>query len=91
MLAIGFEKFGSEEQLVADPIKHLFDVYVKINAAIKEDESINDLARAYFKRMEDGIFLSLSLAIFYKIIYLDYLNYIFYFFLLPRLSLTLWL
>jgi len=55
LLAIGFEKFGSEESLLADPIKHLFDVYVKINEeAEKEGSTIHDDARAYFKRMEDG-------------------------------------
>lgn len=31
LLAVGFEKYGSEEELEKDPIKHLFDVYVKIN------------------------------------------------------------
>ncbi|KAJ1739274.1 arginyl-tRNA synthetase [Coemansia sp. RSA 1821] len=54
LLAIGFERFGSEEQLVADPIKHLYDVYVKINKAAEEDPTIHDAARTYFKKMEDG-------------------------------------
>ena len=31
LLAVGFEKYGSESELENDPIKHLFDVYVKIN------------------------------------------------------------
>lgn len=31
ILAIGFQKHGSEELLKKDAIKHLFDVYVKIN------------------------------------------------------------
>ncbi|KAJ2643957.1 arginyl-tRNA synthetase [Coemansia sp. RSA 1694] len=54
LLAVGFERFGSEEKLVADPIAHLFEVYVAINNAAKEDDNLNDEARAYFKRMEDG-------------------------------------
>ncbi|KAG0228560.1 hypothetical protein BGW41_003376 [Actinomortierella wolfii] len=54
LLAVGYNRFGSEEKLAEDPIKHLFDVYVKINALAKEDESIHDEARAYFKKMEDG-------------------------------------
>lgn len=61
MLAIGFEKYGSEEALEKEPIKHLFDVYVKISADAAADENINEQARAYFKRMEDGITLSCSL------------------------------
>ncbi|KAJ2452931.1 arginyl-tRNA synthetase [Coemansia sp. RSA 2336] len=54
LLAIGFERFGSEEQLKADPIKHLYEVYVQINKAAEDDPTIHDAARAYFKQMEDG-------------------------------------
>ena len=54
ILAVGFEKFGSEEKLKEDPIKHLFEVYVKINDEAKNDPTIQDQARTYFKRMEDG-------------------------------------
>ena len=31
LLAVGYEKYGSEEELQKDAIRHLFDVYVKIN------------------------------------------------------------
>lgn len=54
LLAIGFSRFGSEEKLVNDPIGHLFEVYVAVSAAAKEDLSIDEEAREYFKRMEDG-------------------------------------
>jgi arginyl-tRNA synthetase len=54
LLAVGFEKYGSEQELINDPIKHLFDVYVSINKDAEADESIHDQARLYFKRMEDG-------------------------------------
>lgn len=40
LLALAFEKYGNEGALKADPINHLFDVYVKINkdlAAEKEE------------------------------------------------------
>ena len=56
MLAIGFEKHGSKAELEASPIRHLFEVYVKINAEAEADPTIHDAARAYFKRMEDGKF-----------------------------------
>lgn len=52
LLAIGFKRFGNEEALLEDPIKHLFDVYVRINAEMKNDPSIDDEAREYFCRME---------------------------------------
>ncbi|CCD23837.1 arginine--tRNA ligase MSR1 NDAI_0C01760 [Naumovozyma dairenensis CBS 421] len=61
LLAIGFERYGSEEALAKDPIHHLFEVYVRINKDIEEEgdslpleESTNGKAREYFKRMEDG-------------------------------------
>ena len=31
MIVTGYEKYGSQEELEKDAIKHLFDVYVKIN------------------------------------------------------------
>lgn len=66
LLAVEYEASGSEEKLNEDPIQHLFELYVKANTRAKADEekikagqaiegeSMNDLARAYFKRMEDG-------------------------------------
>lgn len=37
VLAIGFDKFGSEEKLLANPIGHLYEVYVKISAISAEE------------------------------------------------------
>lgn len=54
MLAVGYEKYGNEVELERDPIRHLYDVYVKINADAKEDESVHVQANQYFKRMEEG-------------------------------------
>ncbi|KAI7978130.1 hypothetical protein EIK77_009670 [Talaromyces pinophilus] len=39
LLANGFERYGSEEALQKDPINHLFDVYVKINKDMAEQEA----------------------------------------------------
>jgi arginyl-tRNA synthetase len=96
ILALGFVTYGSEEELQANPIGHLFDVYVKISKVQKEedekmkaviekikelqsktetadateqkvelehlqkeleklqDEGVDEQARKYFKKMEDG-------------------------------------
>ncbi|KAJ1553630.1 hypothetical protein HK405_007368 [Cladochytrium tenue] len=54
LLAVGFAKYGSEQKLVDDPIRHLYDVYVQINRDAEEKPEIHEDARAYFKRMEDG-------------------------------------
>jgi arginyl-tRNA synthetase len=54
LLAVGFKRHGNEEALLADPIKHLFDVYVRINADKVDDASIDEEARDHFRCMEDG-------------------------------------
>lgn len=57
LLAVGFDKYGSEEALAKDPINHLFEVYVKVNRDITEEgetSETNEKARQYFKRMEEG-------------------------------------
>ncbi|KAI0365770.1 arginyl-tRNA synthetase [Pilatotrama ljubarskyi] len=54
LIAVGFEKYGSQEALEKDAIQHLFEIYVKINAEADKDPSIREQAAAWFKRMEDG-------------------------------------
>lgn len=58
LLAVGFEKYGDEAKLEADPINHLFEVYVRVNKDITDEGEVvggtNDKAREYFKRMETG-------------------------------------
>jgi len=44
LLALGFGMYGNEKALEADPIQHLFEVYVKINQDVKaEDDKIKEL------------------------------------------------
>ncbi|CAG8446288.1 5654_t:CDS:2 [Ambispora gerdemannii] len=54
LLAVGFNKFGSREQLLQNPVYHLYDVYVRICKEAGEDNSINEEANQCFKKMEDG-------------------------------------
>lgn len=54
LLAVGFQKHGSVKELTCNPIQHLFDVYVKINAAAKKDPKIKESARKFFTAMEQG-------------------------------------
>lgn len=55
LLAVGYERMGSEALLKESPVDHLYDIYVKINAEADKDPSIHAAARQYFKRMEDGM------------------------------------
>ncbi|KAJ6448938.1 hypothetical protein C8R45DRAFT_1045716 [Mycena sanguinolenta] len=54
LIATGFEKYGSQEELEKDAIKHLFDVYVKVNKDADADPEVKAEAARWFKRMEDG-------------------------------------
>ncbi|ORX98031.1 hypothetical protein BCR34DRAFT_496452 [Clohesyomyces aquaticus] len=40
VLALGFDKFGSEEELLQNPIGHLYDVYVKISKISKDEADL---------------------------------------------------
>lgn len=51
---MGFEKYGDESKLISDPIHHLYQVYVQINADAKQDVEIDRQANEYFKKMEEG-------------------------------------
>lgn len=60
LLAVGFERYGSEEKLQENAIMHLFNVYVAINKDAKAEEEaggpeeVNEKAKAVFRAMEDG-------------------------------------
>ncbi|TFK40112.1 hypothetical protein BDQ12DRAFT_648426 [Crucibulum laeve] len=54
MIATGYEKYGSQEELEKDAIHHLFDVYVKVNKDAEADPNVKLEAAKWFKRMEDG-------------------------------------
>ncbi|KAF9190060.1 Arginyl-tRNA synthetase [Haplosporangium sp. Z 767] len=54
LMAVGFDRYGDRAQLRQDPIKHLYDVYVKINRDITENPGLDKLANQYFKQMEDN-------------------------------------
>ncbi|ORY29670.1 hypothetical protein BCR39DRAFT_531576 [Naematelia encephala] len=67
MLSVGFERYGNEEDLVRDPIMHLYKVYVRINQdrqaetdrfnageEIDPETTVHALAKKVFKDMEDG-------------------------------------
>ncbi|GLB42850.1 putative arginyl-tRNA synthetase [Lyophyllum shimeji] len=54
LIATGFEKYGSKEELEKDAIKHLLEVYVKVNKDAESDPNVKAEAAKWFKRMEDG-------------------------------------
>jgi arginyl-tRNA synthetase len=51
LLGVGFAHSGNEAALAADPLRHLYDVYVDVNRAADADPAVHAAARAYAKDM----------------------------------------
>ena len=50
----GYKRWGNEYDLSEEPIQKLMQIYVRINEACKEDESVLEACRNNFKLLEDG-------------------------------------
>lgn len=50
----GYKLWGEEYDIEKDPINELIKIYIRINNACKEDESILNNCRNNFKKLEDG-------------------------------------
>ena len=53
-LIYAYLTWGDKKQLAKEPIKHLYDLYVKFNAAKQKNVKLEEEARAWFKKLEDG-------------------------------------
>ena len=53
-LITAYKKWGSEEAVKANPITELLRLYVDFHEKAAVDDSLNDEARAWFKRLEDN-------------------------------------
>ena len=54
ILIEGYRRFKDEYNLEENPLQALSDIYTRINQLAKEDESIIDIARKNFKKLENG-------------------------------------
>ncbi len=53
-LISAYKKWGSEEDVRANPIKELLRLYVTFHEEAEKDPSLEDEGRAWFKKLEDG-------------------------------------
>jgi len=53
-LLAAFELWGNEEELESDPIRHLFELYVKFHRESEKNERLEELAREKFRLLESG-------------------------------------
>ena len=54
MVIEGYKRWKDEYNLEKNPIKCLVDIYVRINELAKQDETVKDLARENFRKLEEG-------------------------------------
>ncbi len=50
----GFKHWGSPEELEAQPLKHLFEVYSRFHGESESQPPLHEEARAWFKKLEEG-------------------------------------
>ena len=65
-LIVAYKKWGSREDVDSRGVKALFDIYVRYHKEAEEDPSLDDEARAWFKKIEDGNEEALSLFGYFK-------------------------
>ncbi len=53
-LISAFKRWGNKEEIEAGGVRAMLKIYVKFHDEAEKDESLNDEARMYFKRIEDG-------------------------------------
>ncbi|KMT23142.1 arginine--tRNA ligase [Clostridium cylindrosporum] len=53
-LIVAYERWVDEKALENEPIKELLRIYIKFHDEAEKDPSLEDLARAHFKNLEDG-------------------------------------
>ncbi|OFI47203.1 arginine--tRNA ligase [Floricoccus penangensis] len=61
MLIVAYKKYGNEEAVRENPIDELLKLYVRINEEAETNPEIDEEARAWFRKLEDGDEEALSL------------------------------
>ena len=65
-LIVAFKKWGKEKDLLEKGVTYLTELYVKFHKEAESEPYLDDLAREYFKRIEDGDKESLDLFSLFK-------------------------
>ena len=53
-LIVAFEKWGDKDSIEAGGVRELLKIYVRFHEEAEGDDTLNEAARAAFKRIEDG-------------------------------------
>ena len=70
-LIVAYKRWGDEEKLKKGGVTYLTEIYVRFHAEAEEDPALEDEARAWFKRIEDGDKEALGLYDLFKSLTLE--------------------
>ena len=73
-LIVAFKRWGDRDLLEKKGVKYLNDLYVKFHSESEKDKALDDEARRYFKKIEDGDKEALELFQLFKDITLQEVN-----------------
>lgn len=65
-LIVAYKKWGNKELIEKNGIQELLNIYVKFHEEAEKDDSLNDQARAWFTKMEQGDEEALSIWEWFK-------------------------
>jgi arginyl-tRNA synthetase len=65
-LIAAYKMWGNKEAIEKDAITEMLTLYVRFHEEAEKDESLNDLGRAWFKKIEDGDDEALSIFNWFK-------------------------
>lgn len=65
-LIVAYKRWGNKEAIEKDGVSELMNIYVKFHEEAEKDDSLNDEARAWFTRMEQGDEDALSIWEWFK-------------------------
>ena len=70
-LIVAYKRWGDEEKLKKDGVLYLTEIYVRFHTEAEENPALEDEARAWFKRIEDGDEEALKLYDLFKSLTLE--------------------
>lgn len=73
----GYKRFKDEYDLKKEPVKVLAQIYARMNKIAKEDESVMDIARDNFKKLEQGDKEAVALWEYFREVSLEEYNRIY--------------
>lgn len=53
-MIVAYKKWGDKDVILKDPVRELVKLYVKFHDEAENDESLNDTAREWFTKLENG-------------------------------------